>query len=159
MQMMLLATVAACACDRRVPDVATVSLGDRAWTLEIAATPAAIQDGLMHREKIPFGTGMLFVFEEPSVHRFWMANCLTDIDVAFLDGEGRIVTMHTMKMEPPRRVNESVYDYHRRLPLYSSAVPVRFAIELPAGSIDVLDLHRGMKIPIDAAGLKRRVAR
>lgn len=142
------------ACERSAQTREQVRIGSSEWTLELALGDAAIARGLMDRESIPAGTGMLFVFPEPAVHRFWMANCLTDIDVIFLDGQGRVTTMYRMLAEPPKRSEESQLQYERRLPRYSSRVPVRFAIELPPGSIDTLGLRVGDAVPIDLDRLK-----
>lgn len=153
-QLLAATCLVACACEQPIPPTTVVNLDGRAWTLEIAATPEAIQQGLMNRPDIPVGSGMLFVFEHPTVHRFWMANCLTDIDLIYLDGEGRIVTLHRMTTEPPRGGDESVFAYEQRLPLYSSIVPVRFAIELPPGSINTLGLRRGQKVQMNLDELR-----
>ena len=142
------------ACERSAATREHVRIGSGDWALELAVGDVAIQQGLMGRATIPEGTGMLFVFPEPGVHQFWMANCLIDIDVIFLDGQGRVTTMYRMTIEPPRGERESVLQYEERLPYYSSRVPVRFAIELPAGSVDTLGLRVGDAIPIDIDRLK-----
>lgn len=141
-------------CDRSGPAHEQVQIGERDWDLELAIGQAAIQRGLMDRAAIPAGTGMIFVFPTPQVHRFWMANCLIDIDVIFLDGQGRVTTLYSMASEPPRRRDESQSGYEQRLPLYSSHVPVRFAIEFPAGSIEHLGLRAGDRVDIDVDRLK-----
>jgi len=154
---LLLVLLAGCvnpACHHQDSDQVPVSIGGTHWTLELAQGEEAIQRGMMDRAAIPDGTGMLFVFDEPSIRRFWMANCLVDIDLLYLDGRGRIVSLHRMVTEPPRSPSESVSQYERRLPLYASGSPVRFAIELPAGSIDRLGLKSGDRIPLDLAMLK-----
>ena len=141
-------------CETRPTDTEQVRLGQRDWTLELATDEAAIRRGLMDRQDIPTGTGMLFVFKTPQVHEFWMANCLIDIDVLFIDGQGRIASMHRMKAEPPRRPTESVSSYEQRMKMYSSRIPVRFAIELPAGSIDALGVRAGESVSLDIDRLK-----
>ncbi|MBT7352124.1 MAG: DUF192 domain-containing protein [Phycisphaerae bacterium] len=141
-------------CDRSGASLEQVRIGARDWDLELAVSEAAIQRGLMDRATIPDGTGMIFVFPSPTVHRFWMANCLIDIDVIFIDGQGRVATMYRMKAEPARGPAESQLAYEQRMPLYSSHVPVRFAIEFPAGSIDRLGLRAGDRVDIDVDRLK-----
>ena len=141
-------------CETQPSDTEQVRLGQRDWTLELATDEASIRRGLMDRQDIPNGTGMLFVFNTPQVHQFWMANCLIDIDVLFIDGQGRIASMHQMKAEPPRNPTESVSAYEQRMKLYSSRIPVRFAIELPAGSIDALGVRAGESVSLDTDRLK-----
>ena len=42
------------------PTHVTIELGGETWVMELAVTPAEIEQGLMHREAIPEGTGMIF---------------------------------------------------------------------------------------------------
>ena len=149
-----LACVFAVSCERGNARIEHVRIGNHHWDLELALDDAAIRNGLMDRTDIPAGPGTLFVFQAPGLHEFWMANCLVDLDLIFLDGQARITTLYTMKAEPPRGRNESIAAYERRLPLYSSRVPVRFAIELPAGSIHSLGLRAGQAVELDTARLK-----
>ena len=76
--------------------------GDREWIVpvEIAATPRTRERGLMGRASLPPDRGMLFLYPEPDVRRFWMKNCLLPIDAAYVDGEGRIVNVVEMVPEP-----------------------------------------------------------
>src|ERR1700752_4159699 len=50
--------------------------GTVAVALEVAATPEALQRGLMYRRSLPDDHGMLFVFPTESDHPFWMKNTL-----------------------------------------------------------------------------------
>ncbi|MDP7069990.1 MAG: DUF192 domain-containing protein [Phycisphaerales bacterium] len=142
------------ACEHQGPRTEQVRIGARDWLLEVAAGPEATQRGLMDRSTIPDGTGMLFIFERPTMHRFWMANCSVDIDLIFIDGQGRVAAMHRMKTEPPQGATESLTAYHERLPLYSSRIPVQYAIELPAGAIDELGIRAGDRLALDLQRLK-----
>ncbi len=151
---LLITAIAMSACGQESGSRERLRLGGRAWSLEVAANEAAIRQGLMDRPDLPDGTGMLFVFEAPRIHEFWMANCLIDIDLIFVDGQGRIAATHEMKVEPPRGKAESLWQYQQRLPLYSSRIPVQFAIELPAGSIRELGLSAGEAIDLDVRRLK-----
>jgi hypothetical protein len=154
MTVLVLVMAIACGCETRSADTEQIRLGNRDWTLELATDEASIRRGLMDRKHIPSGTGMLFVFKTQQVHQFWMANCLVDIDVLFIDGQGRIASMHRMKVESPRKPSESVLAYEQRMKMYSSRIPVRFAIELPAGSIDALGVRAGESVPLDTDRLK-----
>ena len=152
----LLTTLAA------APDPATtqpareeVVIAGEIFRLELAADTPTRARGLGGRKKIPDDGGMLFVFPDTRYSSFWMKDCLVDIDIVFLDTRGRIVAVHRMKIEPPRASEESAVDYERRLKLYASKQPTRFAIELKTGSIDRLKLDTGQLIELDLARLKK----
>jgi uncharacterized membrane protein (UPF0127 family) len=108
----------------------------------------------MQRPELPPDRGMLFVFPEQRPRTFWMADTLIDLDIIFLDGDGRVVAMQEMRAEPPRRNDESAAAYHARLPRYSSRVPAVFAIELAAGSLGLLGLEVGDPVDLDIERLR-----
>ena len=58
--------------------------GDVAVNVEIVATQAKIQRGLMYRENLPPDDGMLFLLGEESDHTFWMHNTLIPLDMIFI---------------------------------------------------------------------------
>ena len=132
----------------------TVMLGGRPWKMELAMDEASIARGLMGRTSLPEGEGMLFVFPNNEVRSFWMANCLIDIDLLYLDGRGFIITTHRMKAEAPRAADESELAYQSRLKHYWSSSPARFAIEIPEGTIEALSLAPNQKVELDLEGLK-----
>ncbi len=98
---------------------------------------------------------MLFIFPDAEFRSFWMGNCLVDIDVIFLDPQGRVTATHRMKAQPPRTDNESDAVYRARIPNYGSGYPAQFAIELRSGWLDQLQLKFEDKVPLDLNRLKR----
>jgi uncharacterized membrane protein (UPF0127 family) len=133
---------------------ATVEIAGERFVLEIVADDMSRAQGLKGRLDIPASGGMLFVFPRAQWQSFWMEDCLVDIDVIFLDARGRVTATHTMKVEPPRRSDETLQAYQRRLRGYSSVYPAQFAIELRAGTIDRLDVEIERKIELDLPRLK-----
>ena len=134
----------------------TLQIAGEHFTLELAIDDASRTNGVMGRREIPADGGMLFVFPEPAVRSFWMAYCLVDIDLIFLDPNGRVTATHRMKVEPPRRDDESdpVYQARLRLESYSSVYPTQFAIELSSGTLERLGLRFETKIDMDLRRLK-----
>jgi uncharacterized membrane protein (UPF0127 family) len=86
---------------------------------EIARTPAERARGLMERDTLPPGTGMLFVFPDQDVRSFWMGNTYVALDIAFLDADLRIVDIQAM--EPLTTAS------------HISKAPAMFALEVPQG--------------------------
>ncbi len=74
-----------------------LSAGMHRIEAEVASTPAQRQIGLMNRPSMPPNHGMLFVFEGPGMHCFWMRNTLLPLSIAFLGDDGRIVNIADMQ--------------------------------------------------------------
>jgi uncharacterized membrane protein (UPF0127 family) len=58
---------------------------------EVADTPAARERGLMLREGLSEGAGMLFIFSDAAPHQFWTKNCLFAMDMIWLDGQRQMI--------------------------------------------------------------------
>jgi uncharacterized membrane protein (UPF0127 family) len=86
---------------------------------EVAATADERAEGLMYRDAVPDGTGMLFVFEDSRPRAFWMANTYVALDIAYMDPSYRIVDI--VAMEP------------LDMDTYPSRAPAMFALEVRQG--------------------------
>jgi uncharacterized membrane protein (UPF0127 family) len=76
----------------------TNSAGERVEVpVEIAATDAERERGLMGRTTLPEDAGMLFVFDQEQQLSFWMKDTLIPLSIAYIDGEGRIVDIQDMQ--------------------------------------------------------------
>ena len=136
---------------RRSPaDLPVIGLriGDTRYAVELATTNASRARGMGGRRSFPSGTAMLFVNPNDVVRRYWMLDCLVDIDVAFIDRFGRVTAMHRMKAAPPRGSGERMDRYTSRLTRYSSRRPARYALELPTGELTRLGLKVGQTIQL-----------
>jgi uncharacterized membrane protein (UPF0127 family) len=91
----VLALLAAVACERSGP-VATVhtSRGPVPIRVEVVADDASRMRGLMYRNHLDDGHGMLFVFDETKDHSFWMKNTLIPLDMIFIGDDRRIAGVH-----------------------------------------------------------------
>lgn len=101
--------------------------GPHRLDVEVAETTAQRQRGLMGREYLPETRGMLFRFEseQPAGNAFWMYRTLIPLDIAYIDGEGRIVAINTMQpceSEAPREC-----------PTYPAGTAYYSALEVNAG--------------------------
>ena len=60
---------------------------------EVADTPALREKGLMLRESLCEACGMLFVFQEPASHPFWMKNTLIPLDLVYMNESFGVVEL------------------------------------------------------------------
>jgi uncharacterized protein len=115
--------------------------------LEVAADPATRARGLMEREEVPPGTGMVFLYPEDVAEAFWMKNTLVPLSIAFVAADGRVVSVHEMtpcKADP--------------CPSYAPAGPYRYAVELTTGSFPDAGVGPGSRVvPVDPAALPKPV--
>lgn len=68
--------------------------GQARFSVEIADTEATRARGLMFRESMPRGAGMLFIYDHPQVVAFWMRNTLIPLDMIFMEADGRVAHVH-----------------------------------------------------------------
>lgn len=128
-------------------------LGREAFELELALDPATRFHGLSDRASIAPNGGMLFVFPEPRELSFVMRDCWVPIDIAFLDISGKVLAIHEMQVEAPRRPGESPVAYEERLTRYPSGGPASFAVETAGGRLARVGLEVGQRVEIDAQSL------
>ncbi|HQY09509.1 MAG TPA: DUF192 domain-containing protein [Burkholderiaceae bacterium] len=112
--------------------VARLSAGMHLITAEVAASPMERQIGLMHRPSMPANHGMLFIFEEPGAHCFWMKNTLLPLSIAFLADDGSVVNI--ADMQPQSEAS------------HCPKKPVRYALEMNQGWFDKRGLRAGSRI-------------
>lgn len=97
----LLLSAGAC---RRGPETGVIfgereiRVGEKTVTVEVAITPAQLEQGLKYRRSLPKNRGMIFVYSRAEVRPFWMKDTLIPLSIAFIDGEGRIINI--LEMEP-----------------------------------------------------------
>jgi uncharacterized membrane protein (UPF0127 family) len=101
------------------PGHAWVIFGADTVTAEVARTPEERAQGLMYREELEDGRGMLFVFDRAELRSFWMQNTYIPLDIAYIDAGRTIVDI--LPMEP---LSDD---------LYESSRPALFALEVPQG--------------------------
>ena len=89
----------------------------------------------MFVRELPPGTGMLFDFGQPQFASFWMKNTTLSLDLVFIAPDGTVVNIardaRPLSLEP-----------------IQSAAPVRYVLELAAGTAARIGLAAGNRIEI-----------
>ncbi len=62
--------------------------------IEVAATDAEREQGLMFRTTIEESTGMLFLFDRSDYQSFWMKNTPSSLDILFISPDNKILNIH-----------------------------------------------------------------
>ena len=112
-----------------------IKVGEKKLLLELATTSEKRGKGLMFRDALQPGEGMIFVFESPQPMRFWMKNTRIPLDIGYFSSDGRLKELHRGK------------------PFDLSGMPSRsnslqFVIELNAGEYKKLGIRIGDKIDL-----------
>ena len=114
-----------------------VSLGGQRYSVEVADTEAERARGLMFRDKLPAGHGMLFIHEQEGPLAYWMKNTRIPLDILFFDRARRLVSQQ--RDVPPCDLGDAC-------PPYPSDAPAIYVLELNAGEAERLQLKNGATI-------------
>lgn len=74
-----------------------ITIGDKKYSVSIADTEKERRIGLSKCTDLPKDQGMLFVFDEPVNQYFTMAETDIDLDIIFIDEEGVVISVNSVK--------------------------------------------------------------
>jgi uncharacterized membrane protein (UPF0127 family) len=111
-----------------------VELGGQRYTVEVADTEDERERGLMFRDSLEAGHGMLFIHEREEPQAYWMKNTRIPLDILYFDDGRRLVAQQ--RDVPPCSLGDAC-------PVYPSNAPARFVLELNAGEANRLKLEDG----------------
>lgn len=101
-----------------------IKVGEQVVVVEVADTAEKHARGLMFRESLPEGTGMIFEFAEERPLSFWMKNTLIPLNIGYFDKQRKLIETHEMV---PAVMGEV------RPRNYPSSRPAMYALEVPKG--------------------------
>jgi uncharacterized protein len=113
-----------------------VAIGDAKVTVEVVATEAKIEKGLMYREHLPPDGGMLFLMGTEYDWKFYMRNTLIPLDMIFI-GKDMTIAGIVANAEP------------RTETLRSVGKPSLYVLEVNAGWAAAHKVQAGAKVRFD----------
>lgn len=119
-----------------------VEIADERYSVEVADDDAERSRGLMFRDVLEPGTGMLFLHERESFLAYWMKNTRIPLDILYFDRDLRLVSQQ--RDVPPCSLGD-------RCPSYPSDAPAQFVLELNAGEAERLGLEDGEELRLSPA--------
>lgn len=101
-----------------------IEVAGHSINVEIAKSNEQHEHGLMFRQTLKDGDGMLFIFQDSDVRNFWMKNTFVDLDIAFFSEGKKLINVESLKgvssvMEKPATA--------------SSKGPASYVLEVPRG--------------------------
>ncbi len=76
-----------------VPLTVTSANGRHRFRVEVAASPAQQEKGLMFRTAMGADEGMIFPYKQPQRVYFWMKNCPLALDIVFIGTDHRVLNI------------------------------------------------------------------
>lgn len=139
-------SVAATGAGAQQPHYAQVAFPDRTTVkAELAVTEAEHEHGLMMRTSLGELDGMLFIFDAPGLHAFWMKDTLIPLDMLWLNAAGKVV--HIAQSVPPCKTPEC--------PTYTPRAAASYVLEVNAGFAKKHNVRVGDTVALSGIDLKK----
>ena len=114
-----------------------VELKGQRYAVEVSDDFEERRRGLMHRDRMAEGAGMLFVHDIEQPLAYWMKNTKIPLDILYFDAQRKLVSVS--KGVPTCSLGN-------RCPTYPSAGPALYVLELNAGIASELGVAPGDQI-------------
>jgi len=116
-----------------------VELGGQRYSVEVADNDSERARGLMFRDAMDPGHGMLFVHDREEPQAYWMKNTKIPLDILYFDNARKLVAQQ--RDVPPCSAGDAC-------PPYPSNAPARYVLELNAGEAAKLKLENGAELKL-----------
>ena len=111
----------------------TLVIGKQSVKAEVADDDVERATGMMFRESLDDGNGMLFVMPSIGPAAFWMRNTKIPLSIAFLSPDGVIAEIHEMQAMSEKQVR-------------SMFPNVAYALEMPSGWFSRKNIWPGERV-------------
>ncbi len=102
-----------------------IRIGAHKLRVAIADDDEKRAKGMMFVENWSKFDGMLFIFDEAQIRRFWMKNTLLPLSLGFFDQNKKLI--QTAELKPPKSIAQTEFDY------VLSKKKAQYVLELPTG--------------------------
>jgi len=107
-----------------------ITCNDTEIIVEIADDQESRNKGLMYRDELPDGTGMLLAYPKEVECKLWMRNMRFPLSAAFIKEDGRISEIIDMKKPGSSKI-------------YRSKEKIKYALEAPMGWFEKNGISEG----------------
>jgi uncharacterized membrane protein (UPF0127 family) len=139
--MVLLALTLAAGCHQTQPRtrgepevILATRAGEQHVLVEIARSEPERQRGLMYRQSLAPGRGMIFLWEQPERLKFWMKNTYIALDMVFIGADKRVVYVEE-NAEPLTTITRGPDD-----------ADSQYVLEVPGGWARAHGVERGVSV-------------
>ncbi len=102
---------------------------------EVEVDSTDMQKGMMFRDSLPRGRGMLFIHDKPGLYPYWMYQVRIPLDMLWMDASHRIVEVSADT--PPCKTKAS------ECPKYGGHQQAQYVLELGGGEARRLGVREG----------------
>lgn len=118
----------------QVADKPWAEVNGRRFSIEVADTDELRERGLMFRRDMAADRGMLFIHDESGPIAYWMKNTYIPLDILYFDERKKLVSA---QLDVPPCGEQA------QCPIYPSAGPAKYVLEINAGLAGQLKLKPG----------------
>lgn len=119
---------------------ATATINKKVFAVEQVTDGKAQQIGLTKYNTLKDDQGMLFIFDKPGNHPFWMRGMKFPIDIVFISGDSVVATYENL---PAAKTTDP------NIPTYGGDVLADKVLEVSAGLVTKYNIKKGDKVTIE----------
>ena len=113
-----------------------IAVGGRTIKVDLALTAPQMEQGLKYRRSLDEDRGMIFIYSHPVKSAFWMKDTHIPLSIAFINSEGRIISIQDMEPDNDRKT-------------YSPPRPFLYALEMNQGWFERNNIQVGDVVVIN----------
>ncbi len=118
-------------------NIKKICFEEKCFDLEIAEDDKERAKGLMFRKSLCDNCGMLFIFENEEIHKFWMKNTLISLDIIWMDKNLKVIF-----------IDKAIPCIDDKCELYGHEKDSSYALEINKGVAEKIGIKAGDRMRI-----------